>query len=109
MPEGNLPPGPRFALLETLKLVKDPYGYYERLRARYGRLFTLHFLWNPYLSGRIVRRVGGHRGGASCGSRRRALGYSRGSASVFCKAWNLGSVGALRCPNPYGASAPIRL
>lgn len=42
--EGNLPPGPRFALLETLKLVKDPYGYYERLRARYGRLFTLNTL-----------------------------------------------------------------
>jgi cytochrome P450 len=36
-----LPPGPRFAPLEVLKLGHDPIGYFERMEARYGEAFTV--------------------------------------------------------------------
>ena len=36
-----LPPGPRFAPLQVLKLGHDPIGYFERLEARYGEAFTV--------------------------------------------------------------------
>jgi cytochrome P450 len=45
----SLPPGPRFAPLQTYRYFRDPYGYYERMLARYGELFTM-----PTMNGRLV-------------------------------------------------------
>ena len=40
-PGAPLPPGPRGALLQTLRYLRDPYAYYRWAVSRYGRLFTL--------------------------------------------------------------------
>ena len=37
----QLPPGPRFAPLQALRLARDPIGYFEGLQARYGDAFTI--------------------------------------------------------------------
>jgi cytochrome P450 len=37
----QLPPGPRFAPLQALMLVREPIAYLERMRARYGDSFTI--------------------------------------------------------------------
>ncbi|MFT5695427.1 MAG: cytochrome P450 [Myxococcota bacterium] len=44
-----LPPGPRGALIQTLRYFRDPYGYYEKMGARYGKLFTM-----PTMNGTLV-------------------------------------------------------
>jgi len=44
-----LPPGPSFALLQTARLVKDPYTFHRACRARYGDPYTI-----PSLNGRVV-------------------------------------------------------
>ncbi len=44
-----LPPGPRFAALQTYRYVTDPFRYLADLRARYGDVATL-----PVLNGRVV-------------------------------------------------------
>lgn len=44
-----LPPGTRLAPLQSLLYMRDPYGYYERNRARFGDLFTI-----PTLNGTLV-------------------------------------------------------
>lgn len=41
MARAQLPPGPRFAPLQALRLARDPIGYFERLQARYGDAFTI--------------------------------------------------------------------
>ena len=38
-----LPPGPRFALLQAPRLVRDPIGYLTRLQRRHGDVFTVPF------------------------------------------------------------------
>lgn len=48
-PAGSLPPGPRFAPLQTALYMRDPYGYTRRMRERYGDPFTM-----PSMNGRIV-------------------------------------------------------
>ena len=45
----SLPPGPRFAALQSLRYLREPFGYYEEMRRRYGTLFTL-----PSLNGTLV-------------------------------------------------------
>lgn len=45
----SLPPGPRFAALQSFRYMSDPYGYYERMRARYGDLFSM-----PTMNGLLV-------------------------------------------------------
>lgn len=49
MPTTALPPGPRSALWNTTRLIRDPYATLRELRARYGDLVTF-----PGLNGRIV-------------------------------------------------------
>jgi cytochrome P450 len=44
-----LPPGPPFALLQTARLVKDPYSFHRACRARYGDPYTV-----PSLNGKVV-------------------------------------------------------
>ena len=44
-----LPPGPRGAALQSLLYMWDPYGYYDRMRARYGDLFSM-----PSMNGLLV-------------------------------------------------------
>lgn len=44
-----LPPGPRGAALQSLLYMRDPYGYYARMRARYGDLFSM-----PTMNGMLV-------------------------------------------------------
>jgi cytochrome P450 len=44
-----LPPGPRGALIQTLRYFSDPYRYYEIMEARYGKLFTM-----PTMNGMLV-------------------------------------------------------
>lgn len=44
-----LPPGPRVALLQTARLIKDPYTFHRACRARYGDPYTI-----PSLNGRVV-------------------------------------------------------
>lgn len=44
-----LPPGPRGALIQTLRYFRDPYGYYEKMSVRYGKLFTM-----PTMNGTLV-------------------------------------------------------
>lgn len=44
-----LPPGPRGAALQSLHYMVDPYGYYARMRARYGDLFSM-----PTMNGLLV-------------------------------------------------------
>ena len=44
-----LPPGPRGAALQSLRYMRDPYGYTERMRARYGDPFSM-----PSLNGFLV-------------------------------------------------------
>jgi cytochrome P450 len=41
MAQPQLPPGPRFAPLQALRLARDPIGYLDTLRARYGDAFTI--------------------------------------------------------------------
>lgn len=45
----SVPPGPRGAPIQSLRYMRDPYGYYERNRARFGDLFTI-----PTLNGTLV-------------------------------------------------------
>jgi cytochrome P450 len=45
----RLPPGPRFAAWQTMRLMRDPYGYYAEMRRRYGDPFTV-----PALNGTVV-------------------------------------------------------
>lgn len=45
----GLPPGPRFAPLQTLRYMRDPVAYYEWASARWGDLFTL-----PAMNGTLV-------------------------------------------------------
>jgi cytochrome P450 len=45
----RLPPGPSSRLLATARFARDPYGYFEACRARYGDPFTL-----PLLGTRVV-------------------------------------------------------
>ncbi len=45
----HLPPGPRFAPLQSLRYMNDPYAYYERMRARFGDLFSM-----PTMNGLLV-------------------------------------------------------
>jgi cytochrome P450 len=46
--DGNLPPGPSYpALIQGIGLWTRPYAYPERLRARYGKRFTVHFPFSP--------------------------------------------------------------
>jgi cytochrome P450 len=45
----RLPPGPRAAALQSLLYMRDPYGYYARMQARYGDLFTM-----PTMNGLLV-------------------------------------------------------
>ncbi|MGB0621837.1 MAG: cytochrome P450 [Myxococcota bacterium] len=47
--EGRLPPGPRFAPLQTARYMRDPYGYTRWLRDRYGDVVTM-----PAMNGRLV-------------------------------------------------------
>jgi len=44
-----LPPGPRGAALQSFLYMRDPYGYYARMQARYGDLFTM-----PTMNGLLV-------------------------------------------------------
>lgn len=44
-----LPPGPRSAILSTASIIRDPYGFQRRLRARYGDFVTV-----PSLNGKVV-------------------------------------------------------
>lgn len=44
-----LPPGPRVAAIQTFRYFRDPFGYYERMKARYGDVFTM-----PTLNGTLV-------------------------------------------------------
>lgn len=48
-PADGLPPGPRFAPLQTALYMRDPYGYTRRMRERYGDPFTM-----PSMNGQIV-------------------------------------------------------
>ena len=45
----SLPPGPRSGALQSLRYPREPFGYYEEMRRRYGTLFTL-----PSLNGTLV-------------------------------------------------------
>jgi cytochrome P450 len=45
----HLPPGPRFAPLQTFRYMRDPYAYYEWACARWGDLFTF-----PAMNGTLV-------------------------------------------------------
>lgn len=45
----TLPPGPRWTIPATLRLIRDPYATLRELRARYGDLVTF-----PSLNGKIV-------------------------------------------------------
>jgi cytochrome P450 len=45
----SLPSGPRFALLQTYRLMSDPYRYYAQMRARYGDTYVV-----PALHGRVL-------------------------------------------------------
>jgi cytochrome P450 family 110 len=45
----KLPPGPRFALLQTARLVRNPYRLYADCQAQYGRTFSL-----PAMNGIVV-------------------------------------------------------
>ena len=48
MPSQQLPPGPRLpALVQGIGLWTRPLAYLERLRARYGRRFTVRFPLAP--------------------------------------------------------------
>lgn len=45
---GSLPPGPRYpSLVQGIGLWSRPYAYFERLRARYGKRFTVRFPLTP--------------------------------------------------------------
>lgn len=44
-----LPPGPRFAPVQSFRYMRDPYAYYARMRAKYGDLFTM-----PTMNGLLV-------------------------------------------------------
>jgi cytochrome P450 len=41
MPRPELPPGPRFAPLQAVKLLREPVAYMESLERRYGDAFTV--------------------------------------------------------------------
>ena len=45
----GLPPGPRFAPLQTALYMRDAYGYTRRLRERYGDTVTM-----PSMNGQVV-------------------------------------------------------
>lgn len=45
----ELPPGPSIALFQTMQVLSDPYAYYAKMVAKYGRTFTV-----PALNGVIV-------------------------------------------------------
>ena len=47
--EHALPPGPSIALFQTLQVLRNPYGYYAKMAAKYGRIFTV-----PALNGVVV-------------------------------------------------------
>ncbi|MBC7542849.1 MAG: cytochrome P450, partial [Candidatus Sericytochromatia bacterium] len=49
----KLPPGPRSSVLQSFRYVRDAYGFYRDLQARYGDPFTV-----PTLNGTLV--VTGH-------------------------------------------------
>lgn len=44
-----LPPGPSVALFQTMQVLNDPYRYYAKMVAKYGRIFTV-----PALNGVVV-------------------------------------------------------
>ncbi len=44
-----LPPGPRGALIQTRRYFRDPYGDFEKMAVRYGKLFTM-----PTMNGLLV-------------------------------------------------------
>jgi cytochrome P450 len=41
-PHPSLPPGPSGRFLPTLRYLRDPYGFYEDARRRYGDLFSMN-------------------------------------------------------------------
>lgn len=45
----TLPPGPKFALLQTARLVRNPYRLYADCQAKYGRTFSV-----PAMNGIVV-------------------------------------------------------
>lgn len=45
----TLPDGPRFAALQSLKYMRDPFGYYEEMQARYGDLVSM-----PTMNGHLI-------------------------------------------------------
>lgn len=45
----SLPPGPKLRLLQTVMLLRDPYGYYARNAAKYGDTFTV-----PAINGTVI-------------------------------------------------------
>ena len=46
---GPLPPGPRWAPLQTALYMRDPRGYIQKLRERYGDVVTM-----PTMNGRLI-------------------------------------------------------
>ena len=45
----DLPPGPRYAALQSLLYMRNPYGYMARMRSRYGDIFSM-----PSMNGMLV-------------------------------------------------------
>jgi cytochrome P450 len=45
----GLPPGPSIAALQSFRYFRDPYRYYDAMKARYGDVFTM-----PTLNGMLV-------------------------------------------------------
>ena len=47
----SLPPGPRIAPLQSFRYFRDPVGYCDEMKARYGDLFTM-----PTMNGTLIIR-----------------------------------------------------
>jgi cytochrome P450 len=70
----TLPPGPRIASLQSFRYYRDPYGYCDEMKARYGDLFTM-----PTMNGTLIIAMSADHVTDILGRRDLAVGFGFGA------------------------------